>query len=148
MFFTQHKAGATGENGEETMRILSAGNEGSLSPHLEIRVLDEPGSGGAHHEYEVWLKPESGAPRSVESDAPVIKVSFQNGPIATAQDANGGTNEALLAIVIDRLQCFSKGPYPSRETSIALTKCQEALHWMEHRTKERAARGVEGKHAA
>ncbi len=117
------------------MRKLLDGNEGTLGEELEVLALDEPGSGGACHEYEVRL-----------SGNVVAKVSFQNGPIKENKDgANGASNEALLAIVIDRLRGFWTGPFPSRETSIALTKCQEALHWLEHRTRERAKRGVEGK---
>ena len=128
------------------MRILKAGNEGSVNPVLNIHVLDEPGVGGAHHEYEVYIDetkvpmPEGGLRGFV------AKVHFQTGAIAEA-GINGCTNEALLAIVVDRLECFSKGPFPSRETSIALTKCQEALHWLTHRTRERELRGVEGLHA-
>lgn len=119
------------------MRQLNLGNEGSVNPTLAVNVLDTPGAGGACHEYEV---------KTSEGNV-VTKVSFQNGAIHEA-GINGSTNEALLAIVIDRLQGFAAGPYPSRETSLALTKCQEALHWLEHRTKERASRGVEGKHEA
>jgi len=32
----------------------------------------------------------------------------------------------------------------SRELSLALTKLEEAMHWLRHRTNARIARGVEG----
>ena len=122
------------------MRKLKNGNEGTLGEELDIICLDEPGSGGACHKYVVYRANLDGDNQAYAS------VNFQNGPINENKDGiNGCSNEALLAIVIDRLEGFSNGPYPTRETSIALTKCQEALHWMEHRTRERATRGVEGK---
>ena len=54
------------------------------------------------------------------------------------------THEVLLAILIDRLQSFQAGPYACRENALALTKLEEAQHWLQARTKARMARGVEG----
>lgn len=71
---------------------------------------------------------------------------FQMGPIKEA-GVNGITNEALLAILVHRLQ-FLNGKFPCRENSLAITKLQEAQMWLEHRTKDRQQRGVEGTHAA
>lgn len=116
-------------------RKLPLANLGSVNPTLTVQVNDEPGPGGACHSYDTYLKDGS----------LVATVKFQEGAIHEA-GINGTTNEALLAIVIDRLEGFSKGPYPSRETSIALRKCEEALFWMAYRTRERESRGVEGKH--
>lgn len=121
----------------QPIRKLTNGNVGQLGELLEVHVLDEPGVGGASHCYAIINKND---PNKVYAC-----FNFQTGGVLEA-GVNGISNEALLAIVIDRLEGFSKGAYPSPETSIALTKCQEALHWMEHRTRERAARCVEGKH--
>lgn len=57
---------------------------------------------------------------------------------------NGISNEALLAIVEDRLLGFQSGEYACRENAVALTKIQEAMMWLQKRTRDRAARGVEG----
>jgi hypothetical protein len=57
--------------------------------------------------------------------------------------ADGTTNEEVLRALIDRLQFLSK-LLPSRETSIAITKCEEALMWLDKRSAERRARRVEG----
>ncbi|MCC6800437.1 MAG: hypothetical protein IT325_09980 [Anaerolineae bacterium] len=73
------------------------------------------------------------------------RILFQNGPIAEA-GVNGVTHEALIAIVIDRLQAFQKGPFACRENALALTKLEEAQHWLHHRTRARMARQVEGTH--
>jgi hypothetical protein len=56
---------------------------------------------------------------------------------------DGTTNEEVLKVLIDRLQSLN-AKLPNRQTSIAVTKCQEALMWLENRTAERKARGVEG----
>lgn len=52
--------------------------------------------------------------------------------------------EALLAVVIDRLRGFQSGPYGCRENAVALTKIEEATMWLQKRTRDRMARGVEG----
>lgn len=62
-------------------------------------------------------------------------------------DVDGTTNEEVLAVLIDRLR-FLGNKLPSRENSIAVTKCEEALMWLNKRTAERKARGVEGTHKA
>jgi hypothetical protein len=56
---------------------------------------------------------------------------------------DGTTNEEVLAMLIDRMQ-FLAVRLPSHETSIAITKCEEALLWLHKRTADRQARGVEG----
>jgi hypothetical protein len=71
------------------------------------------------------------------------QIDFQNGPIKEA-GVNGISNEALLAIVEDRLACFQSGEYACRENAIALTKIQEAMMWLQKRTRDRVSRGVEG----
>lgn len=126
-------------NNREVVKTLSAGNEGSVNPNLQVQVLDEPGVGGASHHYAVVLK------RDKEPDETVTEVRFQKGAIQEA-GINGSTNEAVLAIVIDRLEGFQKGQYASDDTEMALQHCRAALNALERRTKERAARGVEGKH--
>jgi hypothetical protein len=97
--------------------------------------VDEKGDGNANHLYRI------------ESMAKPIfvlgQVNFQNGGIAD-NGVNGLQNEDLLAIVIDRLQGFQEGKYKCRENAIALTKIQEGLMWLEKRTADRMARGVEG----
>lgn len=74
------------------------------------------------------------------------ELHFQLGPVKEV-GVNGATNEAVLAALIHRLQ-FLNGQFPCRENSIAITKMQEALMWLEKRTADRKARGVEGHNAA
>ena len=58
---------------------------------------------------------------------------------------DGTTNEEVLEVLINRLQVLS-AKLPSRETSIAITKLEEALMWLNKRTQDRLKRGVEGTH--
>ena len=79
---------------------------------LTITVTDEPGSGGANHAYQVSgfdLSKNPSAGNGVVHDCSTSSmVYFQNGPIPEV-GVNGVTNEALLAIVADRLRSFQKG---------------------------------------
>lgn len=77
--------------------------------------------------------------------ASATPIRFQAGPIKEA-GVNGVTGEALIAIQIDRLRSFQAGPYACRENAIALTHLETAQMWLQKRTRERQARGVEGTH--
>lgn len=116
--------------------------DGDAANHqITIEVEDEPGAGGANHEYALrWTE---------KSDLPAIgniaHIWFQNGPIAE-KGVNGVTHEALLAIVIDRLRSFQAGPYSCQENEFALKHLEDALRWLQDRTRRRITRGVEGTH--
>jgi hypothetical protein len=60
---------------------------------------------------------------------------------------NGTTLEEMLRVSIERLQDLNSR-FACRENSIAITKMQEALLWLNERTRERKERGVEGTHVA
>ena len=118
------------------MRELDEHRVNPANDTIKVFVMDEPGAGGAHHEYSVQL-PEGGYTR----------ISFQNGPIGVdGNGVNGLTHEVLLAIVADRLRSFQKGPYSCKANACALTHIEEAQHWLQQRTLERMRRGVEGTH--
>jgi hypothetical protein len=122
---------------------------GDQAVQLDIAVLDEPGEGGANHAYVIrgfdgqHNLGFSGASLDYLSHVTSLRIVFQNGPIKEA-GVNGITQEALLAIVIDRLRSFQGGPFSCRENAIALTHCEEALMWLQRRTVARIKRGVEG----
>ena len=79
-------------------------------------------------------------------DETSVVLRFQNGPIAEV-GTNGITHEALLAILIDRLEGFQKGPYAHGYNADALTSLRSAQASLKQRTIDRLARGVEGTHA-
>lgn len=126
------------------MRELTDHKVNGLNEHIQILVTDEPGQGGACHEYEMHLMadPSPNTPKLTVKNW-TQKISFQNGPIKEA-GVNGVSQEALLAILIDRLRSFQAGPYACRENALALTKLEEANMWLQKRTRDRMVRGVEG----
>lgn len=105
----------------------------------EVEVADAPGEGNACHKY--YISRAGGADNEVAGE--FGRVKFQNGPVGE-KGANGCHQEDLLAIVIHRLQGFQSGEFACRENAIALTKLEEAMHWLSHRTSARQRRGVEG----
>ncbi len=121
--------------------------EGDSANHqLSIEVQDDPGQGGACHRYRVAGFDAGSNPghRPPEGQTEKI-VLFQNGPIKEV-GVNGMTHEALLAILIDRMRSFQAGPYSCRDNAVALTHMEDALMWLQRRTRERIKRGVEGTH--
>lgn len=93
----------------------------------------DPNAGGAPHEYVCTIGGNQ-----------VANIQFQHGPRNVAGSTPGILDSCLVAIVMDRLRGFQAGPFSSRQNAIALTKLEEALHWMHDRAHERARRGVLG----
>ncbi len=129
------------------LRELTSHKVNPANEKLQIQVLDEPGAGGANHLYGVYgfHTATNKSADSMSKDDTCVKILFQNGPIPES-GVNGVTQEALLAIVEDRLKSFQAGPFACRENAVALTKIQEAMMWLHKRTRDREARGVEGTH--
>lgn len=86
---------------------------------------------------------ESGAESQTLQFIEKRSVTIPGAPLETVHD--GTTNEEVLEMLIDRLK-FLSNELPSRQTSLAITKCEEALFWLNDRTEKRKARGVEGTH--
>jgi hypothetical protein len=119
------------------MRTITIHHGSDLNKYLEI-AADEKSVSGASHVYEI---------SAVNSVPPMATVRFQQGAMGEV-GFNGVSDEALMAIVIDRLRGFQSGPFSCRENALALTKMEEALHWLNARTRDRMERGVEGKSVA
>ncbi len=124
------------------MRELTSHKINECNDAITIKVLDEPGQGGACHNYQVsWpFKHPNG--REMVADQTIM---FQNGPIKEV-GTNGITQEVLLAILIDRLEHFQRGPYACAENAEALMNLFSAQTALHSRTKARVVRGVEGTH--
>ena len=123
------------------MRELTSHKVNGLNECIQVQVIDEQGSGNACHEYRIC-----GVQGPLDHHPiPTIDIRFQNGPLAEV-GANGVSQEALLAVVEDRLKGFQSGRFACRENELALTHIQQAMHWLHHRTRERMQRGVEGTH--
>ena len=145
-----------------SIRTITDHKVNGLNEAIEIIVCDEPGPGGANHRYDVLGHGEvifNIGPRMFGTS-----LRFQKGPISKPEDMNGITNEALLAVLIDRMRGFQyplvntidggtgfdfsqRGKFACRENACALTHLEEALMWLQKRTRDRMARGVEGTHS-
>lgn len=123
------------------MRELTGHKVNPANDVLRVWVHDEPGSGGANHDYSIAIPSQD-----PNSTATTIPIRFQNGPIAEA-GVNGVTHEALLAILVDRMEGFQAGPYASPDNQEALEAMRTAQTALQRRTKERLARNAEGTHA-
>ena len=64
------------------------------------------------------------------------------GKLQTIND--GTTNEEVLEILIDRMN-YLQSKFPCKENACCITHLEEALMWLEKRTRDRVKRGVEGK---
>lgn len=82
-----------------------------------------------------------------------IEINWQNGPLGRGTDRrepNGAFVEGIIAAAIDRLEFYQNangGKFKCRENALVITKLEEALHWLDHRTVAREKRQVEGTHA-
>jgi hypothetical protein len=116
------------------MREITTHKVNDCSEAIVVHAMDGPGPGGGNHEYRIQLNGSN-----------YLMVNFQNGPIGEC-GTNGVTHEALLAILIDRLEGLQKGPFAHGYNADALKSLMSALASLKQRTRDRVARGVEGTH--
>lgn len=110
-------------------RTLILHFDGSINDKLIVRA-DDPGPGGAPRRYQIDARVADVA------STPLVELNFAQA------DAVGVTNEALLAVLIDRLAGFQSGPCACHENAEALQHCQEALAVLGARTRRRAKAGL------
>jgi hypothetical protein len=116
------------------------GHEGSTLNNGTKIDCDERDANGGSHVYRIRVGATKDGHFTDEQE-----VRFQCGPLQEA-GLNGISDEVLLAIVIDRLEGFQSAQYRSRYNALAITKLEEAMHWLNARTGDRQKRGVEGTH--
>jgi len=122
------------------MREITTHKVNCLNEAIKIVTNDAPDYGGACHAYCQQIMSSSGIELSRQL------VLFHNGPIDEC-GPNGVSNESLLAIVLDRLECFQTGKFACEENRLALRHIESAMLALRSRTEKRMARGVEGTHA-
>lgn len=113
-------------------REITSHKDAGLNEKITVLAIDEPGPGGAHHQYVIKA-----------GSVPTAFIAFQNGGVKDV-GLNGISVEALLAIAEDRLACFQAGKYACPENQEALDHVNGALKALQGRTADRAKRGVEG----
>lgn len=100
----------------------------------------------AENDNDVHGKPAGGIVRGVG-----MAIYWQNGPLgrgAERQEPNGAFVETVIAAAKQRIEYYQESGFACRENSIAITKLDEALMWLNKRTADREARKVEGTHNA
>jgi hypothetical protein len=78
-----------------------------------------------------------------------LSIDWQNGPLGRDGDRkepNGAFVETVIAAVIQRIEHYQSLQFKCRENALAITKLEEALHWLNARTNRREAQKVEGTH--
>lgn len=92
----------------------------------------------------------AGLPAGGFVEATGLRIDWQNGPLgrvgsAERQEPNGAFVETVLQAVQQRIEYYQK-TFPCRENALAITKIEEALHWLNARTARRVADSTEGTH--
>ena len=93
---------------------------------------------------------ENGNPSGGKTGGIGIDIVWQAGPLGRGTErraANGAFVEGVIAAALGRLEYYQSTAFKCRENSLAITKLEEALHWLNHRTLNRESRKVEGTHA-
>jgi hypothetical protein len=78
-----------------------------------------------------------------------IRIEWQNGPLGRGVERlepNGAFVEDVIDAVLGRLRYYQSSKFVCRENALAITKLEEALHWLHSRTQSRESRRVEGTH--
>lgn len=94
---------------------------------------------------------DSGNPAGGYTQGTGISITWQNGPLGRGEDRkapNGAFVEGVLQAALGRLNHYQATKFKCRENALAITKIEEALHWLQSRTASRESRGVEGTHEA
>lgn len=79
----------------------------------------------------------------IGSDQNTIKFTLQEGPIKE-NGMNGCQIDRIIWAAATILRAFNK-QFPCRENSCAITHLDEAMMWLEKRTKDREKRNAEGR---
>ena len=101
------------------------------------------------HKYELENFEAAGIPCQVIQFIEKQQITKEPGSDAVVNKLvkvnDGTTNEEVLKVLIDRMN-FLQAKFPCKENAVATTHLETALLWLEKRTTDRKARGVEGKH--
>jgi len=79
-----------------------------------------------------------------------ISIDWQNGPLGRDGERippNGAFVETVILSVLIRLEHYQATQFKCRENALAITKLEEALHWLNARTNRREVAKTEGTHA-
>lgn len=94
---------------------------------------------------------ENGKPAGGYVEGTGIRIEWQDGPLGAPngpnrQEPNGAFVETVITAALQRIEYYNETEFRCRENSLAITKLEEALHWLNARTNRRVSQGVEGTH--
>lgn len=78
-----------------------------------------------------------------------LEIEWQNGPLGRGDDRlapSGAFVETVIAAAKQRIEYYQASQFACRENALAITKLDEALHWLNSRTSRRESSGTEGTH--
>ena len=102
----------------------------------------DPDAGGASHRYTLEFN------AMTDGLYEVGRLQFQHGPRNEPGSTPGLTDQAVLAVLIDRHEGFQAGPFACSENEHTMHHLREALRSLKERADERASRNVLGKNEA
>lgn len=115
-----------------------------INDKLEVSVMaTDDGSVGSR--YQISQTAESQKDSDPLAWNP-IQIHFQDRP-EKVSGVLGATNEALIAILINRLEGFQDGELACQENAEAIIYLWQALRCLHNRTIKRVVSGVEGTHS-
>lgn len=106
-----------------------------INDYIDVRAVDQPGAGGGYHQYIL-------SSEKCEEDG---LVTFHQPDAKRHGVLTGFTNEAYLAVILHRLECFQAGPFACEENAVALRYGHLMMEAMHQRSARRTAAGIEGK---
>jgi|TARA_Y100000310_G_scaffold341165_2_gene439441 hypothetical protein len=92
---------------------------------------------------------ENGNPAGGTVSGVGLNIVWQDGPLGrdeARKEPNGAFVETVIAAAKQRIEYYNATKFKCRENSMAITKLDEALMWLNKRTADREARKVEGTH--
>lgn len=101
----------------------------------EVYRIGEKGPGGAYHEYMIV---------AADGQQTMAHIQFQKGPRKEPGSTHGVLDCDLLEVVRDRLKAFCAGTMPCKDTELALSYVEAALHHLNRRVEDRIERNVLG----
>lgn len=120
------------------VRDITTHHDGhGLNEAILVQAVGDVGPGGANHRYAIEYISGNVMTR-------IGTLQFQKGPRDEPGSTSGITEAALLAVLIDRLECFQAGPYACEENQQTLDALWVAMNAVHARAHARAERGVLG----
>jgi len=119
------------------MQNLIINGFSASTPPADIAIAATPGTELTAH---ATVQQKAGW-RVVLLSVPRLSVNASTIIPAAAEDSPGVPVESLIAQIVNGLMALQKGPTKSRAQALAITKLEEACHWLKARNEEGQGNG-------